>query len=67
MTAGLLIMAAMMGAMFLLGGHKSGHKHDAPPAKTAQEVQTSSMAVVSTAPPQNVSPAAALPEAGHAH
>lgn len=27
MTGGLILMAAMMGAMFLFGGHAKGHKH----------------------------------------
>ena len=34
MTIGLIVMAAMMGAMLFMGGHKKGHKHSSsqPPA-----------------------------------
>lgn len=50
MTIGLIVMAAMMGAMLFMGGHKKGHKHSSsqPPA-----VEVSSAAAVSTAPVQS--------------
>ncbi len=28
MTGGIIVMAVMMGAMFLFGGHGKGHKHN---------------------------------------
>lgn len=49
MAGGLIVMALMMGAMFLLGGHKTGHKHPEPAPQTVAV----SAAVVSTAPVQN--------------
>lgn len=47
MTSGLAVMALMMGAMLLLGGHKMGHKHQEP---APQAVGVSSTTAVSTAP-----------------
>lgn len=49
MAGGLIVMALMMGAMFLLGGHKTGHKHPEPAPQTVAV----SAAVVSTAPVQS--------------
>lgn len=51
MAGGLIVMALMMGAMFLLGGHKIGRKHKEP---APQAVAVSSTTIVSTVTAQNV-------------
>lgn len=61
MTGGLIVMALMMGAMFLFG-HKTGHKHAKP---AGQEVTVSSATAVSTAPAPDVARPAASKEAEH--
>lgn len=50
MTGGLILMAVMMGTMFLLGGHKLGSRHQEP---ALPAVAVSSTAPVSTVPVQN--------------
>ncbi len=50
MAGGLIVMALMMGAMFLFG-HKTGHKHQEPAPQTV--AVSSTTVVVSTAPAQN--------------
>lgn len=51
MAGGIIVMALMMGAMFLLGGHKTSDKHTEP---APQAVAVSSTTLVSTVPVQNV-------------
>lgn len=64
MAGGLIVMALMMGAMFLLGGHKTGHKHQKPAPQTAVVSNTT---VVSTAPVQAPAPPGATTESEHSH
>lgn len=52
MTAGIIVMAAMMGAMFLFGGHGKGHKHGGHTehASTEITVSTSAATAIPAAP-----------------
>ncbi len=61
MSAGILVMVVMMGAMLIMGGHKMGHKHAEP---AMHEVAVSSTTAVSTAAVQYAGPEETE---GHAH
>ncbi len=61
MSAGILVMVVMMGAMLIMGGHKMGHKHS---ESAVHEVTVSSTTAVSTAAVQNAEPEKTE---GHAH
>ncbi|MDP2864808.1 MAG: hypothetical protein Q8O90_01020 [Elusimicrobiota bacterium] len=62
-TAGIVVMAVMMGAMFLFGGHGKGHKHnkDAPPEAV------SGGAVISTAAAQGAPAGEDAKDSAHTH
>ena len=60
MTGGIIVMAVMMGAMFLFGGHGKKHKHN---AHASPEIAVSTQAAAATAPAQ----AEAEKDAEHAH
>lgn len=62
-TAGIILMAAMMGAMFLFGGHGRGHKHK---DHAAHEV-TVSTAAAAAASVQPTAPAEDIKGTEHAH
>lgn len=64
LTTGIVVMAVMMGAMFLLGGHGKKHKHAQP---AAQETTTTGGTAVSTAAVQNAAPAGKPEGAQHRH
>ncbi len=51
MTGGIIIMAAMMGAMFLFGGHGKKHKHS-DHASPEIAVSTQAAAAAPAAPAQ---------------
>ncbi len=52
-TAAIILMAAMMGAMFLFGGHGKGHKHN---KHATPEIAVSTSTAVSTSAVQSVAP-----------
>lgn len=62
-TGGIIVMVAMMGAMFLFGGHGKGHKHnkDAPPEAV------SGAAVISTAAAQGAPAGEETKDPAHTH
>ena len=63
MATGILIMALMMGGMYLFG-HKMGHKHN---KHASHEIAVSSSTAISTAAVQNVEPAEGIKDTEHAH
>lgn len=64
MTGGLIIMAAMMGAMFLFGGHAKVHKHN---DHASQEIAVSSSTITAAPAAQTGAPAEETKDAERAH
>ena len=62
MTGGIIVMAVMMGAMFLFGGHEKKHKHK---DHASPEIAVSTQAA--TAAPAGPAQAEEEKDAGHAH
>ena len=63
MATGILIMALMMGGMYLFG-HKMGHKHN---KHASHEIAVSGSTAISTAAVQNAALAEEIKDAAHTH
>lgn len=64
MAGGIIIMAAMMGVMFLFGGHAKGHKHN---EYTSQGIAVSSSAITAAPAAQTPVPEESEKETEHTH